>query len=145
MTPCIWPMPMSALGHSVTFRDFTLTTGAPSSTARTAPSASCGEFADAKISGAYLLAGKQHADTTLVVDHEVPNCASRELFKCVMDDHARGIFQGKVIVRPGAQKTDGKQLSQALLLSETRNSTPSRSSRSTPTTWSAAMARRRAT
>jgi Fe-S cluster assembly protein SufD len=107
-----------ALGHSATFRDFTLTTGAKlnrqNGTFRFA-----GEFADAKVSGAYLLAGKQHADTALVVDHEVPNCASRELFKCVMDDHARGIFQGKVIVRRGAQKTDGKQSSHALLLSET--------------------------
>jgi Fe-S cluster assembly protein SufD len=44
---------------------------------------------------------------------------SRELFKCVMDGQARGIFQGKVIVRPGAQKTDGKQSSHALLLSPT--------------------------
>jgi Fe-S cluster assembly protein SufD len=49
----------------------------------------------------------------------VPNCLSRELFKCVMDDEARGIFQGKVIVRKDAQKTDGKQSSHALLLSET--------------------------
>ena len=107
-----------ALGHSVTFRDFTLSTGAKVN--RQNGSFRFGaEFADAKISGAYLLAGKQHADTRLVVDHEVPNCASRELFKCVMDDHARGIFQGKVIVRPGAQKTDGKQSSHALLLSET--------------------------
>ena len=48
-----------------------------------------------------------------------PHCISRELFKCVMDDKARGIFQGKVIVRPDAQKTDGKQSSHALLLSET--------------------------
>lgn len=107
-----------ALGHSVTFRDFTLTTGAKlnrqNGTFRFG-----NEFADGKISGAYLLTGRQHADTALVVDHEVPNCASRELFKCVMDDHARGIFQGKVIVRPGAQKTDGKQSSHALLLSET--------------------------
>ena len=78
-----------------------------------------GEGTDAKISGAYLLAGKQHADTRLVVDHQVPHCTSRELFKCVMDDHARGIFQGKVIVRPHAQKTDGKQSCNALLLSET--------------------------
>ena len=45
--------------------------------------------------------------------------SSRELFQCVMDDTARGIFQGKVIVRPDAQKTDGKQSSHALLLSET--------------------------
>jgi Fe-S cluster assembly protein SufD len=78
-----------------------------------------GQNAEAKISGSYLLKGKQHADTRLVIDHKVPNCMSRELFKCVMDNDARGIFQGKVIVRPDAQKTDGKQSSHALLLSET--------------------------
>lgn len=105
-------------GQNVTFRDFTLTTGAKLNR-QNGTFRFIGEFADAKISGAYLLAGKQHADTALIVDHEVPNCASRELFKCVMDDHARGIFQGKVIVRPGAQKTDGKQSSHALLLTET--------------------------
>ncbi len=77
-----------------------------------------GENANALIAGAYLLNGKQHADTRLVVDHKVPNCISREMFKCVMDDNARGIFQGKVIVRKHAQKTDGKQSSHALLLSE---------------------------
>ncbi len=54
-----------------------------------------------------------------MIDHQVPHCTSRELFKCVMDDHARGIFQGKVIVQRDAQKTDGKQSSHALLLSET--------------------------
>ena len=97
------------VGQNVTFRDFTLTTGAKLNR-QNGTFRFIGEFADAKISGAYLLAGKQHADTALVVDHDVPNCASRELFKCVMDDHARGIFQGKVIVRPGAQKTDGKLL-----------------------------------
>ena len=79
----------------------------------------CGEGAQAKVFGAYLLRGKQHADTWLVIDHAVPHCTSRETFKVVLDDHARGIFQGKVIVRPGAQKTDGKQSSHALLLSET--------------------------
>jgi Fe-S cluster assembly protein SufD len=76
------------------------------------------ENANAKVSGSYLLRGKQHADTRLVVDHKVPHCVSRELFKCVMDQQARGIFQGKVIVRQDAQKTDGKQSSHALLLSE---------------------------
>jgi Fe-S cluster assembly protein SufD len=49
----------------------------------------------------------------------VPACTSRELFKLVLDDEARGIFQGKVVVLPDAQKTDGKQMAQALLLSET--------------------------
>jgi Fe-S cluster assembly protein SufD len=70
------------------------------------------------VAGSYLLTGKQHVDTRLVVDHAVPHCISRELFKCVMNDQSRGIFQGKVIVRQDAQKTDGKQSSHALLLSE---------------------------
>lgn len=74
---------------------------------------------DAKIdlSGVFLAREEQHIDTTLVVDHAVPQCESRELFKGVLEDHGRGIFQGKVIVRPDAQKTDGKQMAQVLMLS----------------------------
>ena len=67
---------------------------------------------------AFLGRGAEHIDTTLVVDHAVPGCESRELFKGVLADRARGVFQGKVIVRPDAQKTDGKQMAQALMLSE---------------------------
>ncbi len=106
------------LGKNATLRDLTLTSGARVNR-QNGTYAIDGEGGDAKIAGAYLLAGRQHADTRLVVDHQVPHCTSRELFKCVMDDRARGIFQGKVIVRPHAQKTDGKQSSHALLLSET--------------------------
>jgi FeS assembly protein SufD len=78
-----------------------------------------GEGSATDVSGATLARGKQHCDTTLVVEHRVPRCESRELFKLVLDGEARGIFQGKIIVAPNAQKTDGKQMSQALLLSET--------------------------
>ncbi len=106
------------LGKNATLRDFTLTSGGRV-TRQNGTYQFSGEGGDAKISGAYLLAGKQHADTRLVVDHAVPHCTSRELFKCVMDENARGIFQGKVIVRRDAQKTDGKQSSHALLLSDT--------------------------
>jgi len=77
-----------------------------------------GENASANVSGSYMLAGKQHVDTTLLVNHAVPSCQSRELFKCVMDENSRGIFQGKVIVARDAQKTDGQQSANALLLSE---------------------------
>ena len=77
-----------------------------------------GEGAKLDISGASSAAAREHIDTTLVVDHAVPGCESRELFKGVLDDRARGVFQGKVIVRPDAQKTDGKQMAQALMLSE---------------------------
>lgn len=77
-----------------------------------------GEGSKLDLSGAYLARHSEHVDTTLVVDHAVPRCESRELFKGVLDGHGRGVFQGKIIVRPDAQKTDGKQMSQALMLSE---------------------------
>lgn len=76
-----------------------------------------GEGAKIDVSGALLGRGTEHIDATLVVDHAVPSCQSRELFRCVLDDRARGVFQGKIIVRPDAQKTDGKQMAQALMLS----------------------------
>ena len=77
-----------------------------------------GEGAKLDISGCFLGRDTEHIDTTLVVDHAVPSCESRELFKGVLAGKARGIFQGKVIVRPDAQKTDGKQMAQVLMLSE---------------------------
>lgn len=70
------------------------------------------------LKGANLLNGRMHADTTLVVEHDSLDCESRELYRSVIDGEAHGVFQGKVIVRPGAQKTDGKMASNALLLSE---------------------------
>jgi Fe-S cluster assembly protein SufD len=77
-----------------------------------------GEGTLANIRGASLLRDKQHADTTLVVDHKVGGCQSREVFKAVLDDESRGVFQGKIIVRPKAQKTDARMMTQALLLSD---------------------------
>jgi Fe-S cluster assembly protein SufD len=68
--------------------------------------------------GAMMLRGRGHADFTLVVKHDAPNCESRETVKAVLDGHSRGVFQGKVIVERGAQKTDGKQMANALLLSD---------------------------
>jgi Fe-S cluster assembly protein SufD len=106
------------LEEGAILRDFTLTTGARLNR-QNGTCVFAGQHGDARISGAYLLKGKQHADTRLVVDHAVPHCTSRELFKCVLDHQSRGIFQGEVIVRKDAQKTDGKQSSHALLLSET--------------------------
>ena len=85
-----------------------------------------GENAKAGLRGASLLKGRQHADTTLIMDHAVPNGESRELFKHVLDDSSTGVYQGKVIVRPHAQKTDGGMKSNALLLSDdaTMNNKP---------------------
>ena len=72
----------------------------------------------AGIRGATLLQKRQHADTTLIADHVAVGCQSRELFKSVLDGDSRAVFQGKIIVRPGAQKTDAKMMTQALLLSD---------------------------
>lgn len=77
-----------------------------------------GEGSQANISGAFLLRDRQHCDTTILVEHLVPRCGTRELLKAVLDQEARGVFQGKIIVAPGAQKTDSKQMAQGLLLSE---------------------------
>ena len=77
-----------------------------------------GEGGKLDLAGCFLGRDAEHIDTTLVVDHAVPGCTSRELVKGVLADRARGVFQGKVIVRPDAQKTDGKQMAQALMLSE---------------------------
>ena len=77
-----------------------------------------GEETIASIRGATLLKGKQHADITMVVDHAAVGCQSREVFKTVFDEQSRGIFQGKIIVQPDAQKTDAKMASHGLMLSE---------------------------
>ena len=65
-----------------------------------------------------FLRGREHADTTLLVEHAAPGCMSRETFKYILDEEATGVFQGKIQVAPGAQKTDGKMLSRAMLLSD---------------------------
>ena len=76
-----------------------------------------GEDTVAGIRGATILGGRQHADTTLVANHVARGCQSREVFKAVLDGEAHGVFQGRIIVRPHAQKTDAKMMTQALLLS----------------------------
>ena len=95
----------------------------------------------AGIRGATLIKGKQHADTTLVVSHIARGCQSREVFKSVLDDEAHGVFQGRIIVKPGAQQTDAKMMTRALLLSDRPKPTTSRNWKSSPTTCNAATAR----
>jgi len=69
------------------------------------------------LNGLYLLAGAQHADHHTTIDHAADHCDSHEYFNGVLDGHARGVFTGRIIVRPGAQKTDSKQTNNNLLLS----------------------------
>jgi Fe-S cluster assembly protein SufD len=76
-----------------------------------------GKRVECRLGGAYLLRGEQHADNTTFIDHAAPESMSRELYKGVLDGTSRGVFQGKILVRRDAQKTDGHQLNKALLLS----------------------------
>jgi Fe-S cluster assembly protein SufD len=82
-----------------------------------------GEEAVAGIRGATMIRGRQHADTTLFANHVAQGCQSRELFKTVLDGEAHGVFQGRIVVRPGAQQTDAKMMTKALLLSQSAQAT----------------------
>jgi Fe-S cluster assembly protein SufD len=77
-----------------------------------------GEGAGATLNGLYMLDGEQHCDHQTRIEHAQPNCFSRELYKGVLDGASHGVFNGKVYVDPIAQKTDGKQTNNVLLLSE---------------------------
>jgi Fe-S cluster assembly protein SufD len=77
-----------------------------------------GEHTESCIRGVSLLKGKEHVDTTLFIEHAKGHCQSREQFKTVLDGESHGVFQGKIVVQPHAQKTDAKMLTRALLLSE---------------------------
>ncbi len=113
------------LGAKVAFDTFNLVAGTQVSRHQVYV-AFAGEEAHAGIRGATMINGTQHADTTLVIDHAAPGCTSRELFKTVVDGQATGVFQGKIIVHSRAQKTDGRMMSAAVLLSEdgTMNNKP---------------------
>ncbi len=77
-----------------------------------------GQGAEALLHGLYVIGGHQHVDNHTLIDHAKPHCASREVYKGVLDGHAGGVFNGKIAVRKDAQKTDSKQSNKNLLLSE---------------------------
>jgi len=77
-----------------------------------------GEGCGATLNGLYLGDGEQHIDHQTRIEHVEPNCYSREHYKGILDGAAHGVFNGKVFVHPAAQKTDGKQTNNTLLLSE---------------------------
>ena len=78
-----------------------------------------GEGASAVLDGLFVLAGRQHVDNQTLIDHARPHCDSLELYKGILDERARGIFDGRIIVRPDAVKTNSRQVNHNLLLSET--------------------------
>jgi Fe-S cluster assembly protein SufD len=76
------------------------------------------EGADCRLSGLYVVGGQQHADTHTVIDHASPRATSRQLYKGILDGRARGVFNGRIVVRPGANGTDAHQANKNLLLSD---------------------------
>src|SRR3954452_7935594 len=105
------------LGGHARFNTFGMTSGAAVSRYQ-ATIVFAGEGSEVTTNGVNLLNGRQHADTTLFMDHAVPNCVSREIFRSVVDDRGHSVFQGRIIVQPHAQKTDAKMMTRALLLSD---------------------------
>jgi Fe-S cluster assembly protein SufD len=77
-----------------------------------------GEAAEAVLNGLYMVDGSQHVDHQTRIEHVAPNCPSHELYKGILDGRSHGVFNGKVYVHPEAQKTDGKQSNNNLLLSD---------------------------
>ena len=77
-----------------------------------------GEGCGSTLNGLYMLDGEQHCDHQTKIEHVQPNCFSREVYKGVLDGRSHGVFNGKVYVHPAAQKTDGKQTNNTLLLSK---------------------------
>ncbi len=77
-----------------------------------------GEGGDTTLNGLYLAGGTQLVDTHTTIDHALPHNGSHELYKGILGGRARGVFNGKIIVRPDAQKTDAKQTNKALILSD---------------------------
>jgi Fe-S cluster assembly protein SufD len=107
----------ATIGAAAEFSDFTFLTGG--NIVRNQLFVKCaGTGSTLGLNGASLITGRQHADTSLLLDHTVGGCHSRELFKSVLDGKSQGVFQGKIIVRAGAQKTDARMMTRALLLSE---------------------------
>jgi Fe-S cluster assembly protein SufD len=76
-----------------------------------------GEGGDTTLNGLYVASGRQLVDNHTTIDHALPHNGSHEVYKGLLGGSARGIFNGKIIVRPDAQKTDAKQTNKALLLS----------------------------
>ncbi len=103
------------LGQGASFKSFTLTANGRL-TRNEAVIDLAGSDARAHIAGAAVGDGDFHHDDTVFVIHGAERCESRQVFKKVLKNGAVGVFQGKILVKPGAQKTDGYQISQALLL-----------------------------
>ena len=105
------------LGAESVFKSFTLTVNGRL-TRNESVIEFVGDDAVGHVAGACIGEGDFHHDDTVFVTHDSLNCESRQVFKKVLKTGARGVFQGKILVKEGAQKTDGYQISQSLLLDD---------------------------
>ena len=108
---------LAEVGADATYREFGFTTGGALVRHQLFLKLA-GERTVANVHQASLLSGRQHADTTLVVDHAAAGSQSREVFKAVVAEEARAVFQGRITVQQGAQQTDARMMARALLLSD---------------------------
>ena len=105
-----------SVGRSANYQSVSMAMGAQLS--RYQLRVELGEGAECAVDGLALLAGSQLADTHSCIDHAQPHATSRQLHKCIADDNAHAVFNGKVYVREGAQLTNSSQQSRNLLLSD---------------------------
>ena len=103
------------LGNKSSFKSFTLTVNGVL-TRNEAIIDFTDDDSQATVAGACVGDGAFHHDDTVFITHDGVNCESRQVYKKVLRNGAVGVFQGKILVKPGAQKTDGYQISQGLLL-----------------------------
>ena len=108
---------LARLGADARLASFTMA-ATPGVTRRQSFVEFTGPGSNISLRGVTLLSGRAHSDTTLVVTHSAPHCESREYYKTILDGDSTGVYQGKVVVAPGAQKTDGKMLSKAVFLGD---------------------------
>ena len=106
----------ATLGRSATFSSHSISLGG--ALVRNDANATLSEGSDATLNGLYVVNGTQHIDNHTMIDHAMPHGTSHELYKGILDGKAHAVFNGKIIVRKDAQKTDSKQTNKNLVLSD---------------------------
>jgi Fe-S cluster assembly protein SufD len=106
----------ATLGRSANFTSHSISLGA--SLARNDANATLSRGTEATLNGLYIVTGAQHVDNHTAIDHAMPHATSHELYKGILDGKASAVFNGKIIVRKDAQKTDSKQTNKNLVLSD---------------------------
>ena len=104
------------LGRSANFTSHSIALGG--ALVRNDVNATLSEGSEATLNGLYIVNGKQHIDNHTEIDHAKPHATSHELYKGILDEQATAVFNGRIIVRKDAQKTDSKQTNKNLVLSD---------------------------